>query len=62
MLFAVCGWYALAKLLEWGDAWIYQLGGVVSGHTLKHLASALASWWVLRMLILRRPQARAATA
>ncbi len=62
MLFGACGWYVLAKLLEWGDLWIYQLGGVVSGHTLKHLASALASWWVLRMLILRRPEPKAATA
>lgn len=54
MLFGVFGWYALAKLLEWGDSWIFKLGGIVSGHTLKHLASGLATWWVLRMLMLRR--------
>jgi hypothetical protein len=26
------------------------LGHLVSGHTLKHLASALAAYWILRML------------
>jgi hypothetical protein len=55
MLFGVFGWYVLAKLLEWGDLWVFRLGGIVSGHTLKHLASGLATWWVLRMLMLRRP-------
>jgi hypothetical protein len=34
------GWYAAAKLLEQGDAALFSLGGVVSGHTLKHLAAA----------------------
>lgn len=62
LVFAVLGWYAVAKLLEWGDPWIYSLGGVVSGHTLKHLASGLATWWVLRMLMLRRPESGAVTA
>ena len=32
--------YALAKLLEVYDHQVFALGGVVSGHTLKHLAAA----------------------
>ena len=49
------GFYALAKLLEVLDVQIYQLAGVVSGHTLKHLAAALAPFWILRMLKRREP-------
>jgi len=49
------GWYVVAKLCEHpGDAPIYQLGHVVSGHTLKHLAAAAGAYWVLRMLQERR--------
>ena len=43
--------YALAKLAEVLDARIYHaLGGIVSGHTLKHLIAAFATYWVWRML------------
>jgi hypothetical protein len=34
------GCYALAKLLEALDHQVFALGGVVSGHTLKHLVAA----------------------
>jgi hypothetical protein len=47
-LAAAIGCYATAKLLEALDAPVFALGGVVSGHTLKHLAAALATVWVLR--------------
>jgi len=47
--------YALAKLAEVLDAQVYALGGVISGHTLKHLLAALAVWWLLRMVLLRSP-------
>lgn len=51
----VAGFYVLAKLLETFDRQIFALtGNVVSGHTLKHLAAATASYWVLRMLMKRR--------
>lgn len=53
-LFAAIGWYALAKLFEHFDHEIFALLGV-SGHTLKHLASAVGAWWILRMLERRRP-------
>lgn len=51
------GWYALAKLFEALDARIFALGGVVSGHTLKHLAAALATLWIYWMLARRQPAA-----
>jgi hypothetical protein len=47
--------YALAKLFELLDRQVYSLGRVVSGHTLKHLTAGLACYWILRMLMLRRP-------
>ena len=45
--------YALAKVAEVLDARIYGLGEIVSGHTLKHLIAAAATYWILRMLQLR---------
>lgn len=52
-LFVAVAIYALAKVAEVLDAQIYALGGIVSGHTLKHLIAALALWWLVRMLKLR---------
>ncbi len=46
--------FVLAKLCELFDKQIYSLGGIVSGHTLKHLVAGLSSYWILRMLWLRR--------
>ena len=46
----VAGWYLTAKLLEFFDRSVYNLTGGVSGHTLKHLAAAMAAWQLLRML------------
>jgi hypothetical protein len=46
----VAGWYLAAKLLEFFDRSVYNLTGGVSGHTLKHLAAAMAAWQLLRML------------
>jgi hypothetical protein len=50
----VVGFYALAKVLERYDRRIFAFGHIVSGHTLKHLAAAAASYWILRMLQKRR--------
>ena len=41
-------WYGLAKLCEHFDAAIYILG--ISGHTFKHLASAMAVYMMIRYL------------
>ncbi len=50
----------LAKVLEHFDHEIYALGGVVSGHTLKHVAAAVAGFVVWWMLLTRTPVVRAA--
>jgi hypothetical protein len=51
----VIGFYALAKVLEALDRPIYNLGHIISGHTLKHLAAAMAVYWLARMIQKRRP-------
>jgi hypothetical protein len=45
----------LAKVLELLDSWVYGLGGIVSGHTLKHLAAAVSVGWIVRMVRRRLP-------
>lgn len=47
--------YVIAKILEYFDREILGLGDVVSGHTLKHVAAAIAGLLVARMLLLRKP-------
>jgi hypothetical protein len=54
-LLVAAGFYGLAKLLEALDGPVYDLTGVVSGHTLKHLAASLAPVVILRMLRRRTP-------
>ena len=47
----VITWYAAAKLLEHFDGAVLELlGGTVSGHSLKHVAAAIAIYFVLRMV------------
>ncbi len=46
--------YVAAKALESLDWQVMDVAGV-SGHTLKHLAAALAGYFVLRMIALRSP-------
>ena len=54
-LIGMIGWYALAKLFEFYDTQVFALGHRVSGHTLKHLAAATATYWIYRQMKLRRP-------
>jgi hypothetical protein len=49
------GIYALAKGFEALDRPIFDMGRIISGHTLKHVAAAVSAYWILRMLQLRRP-------
>jgi hypothetical protein len=50
-------WYGLAKMFESFDLGVYRLtGGVLSGHTIKHVLAAGAVFAVLRQLRLRRAQ------
>ena len=55
----VVAFYVLAKILELLDVQIFMaLGGLISGHSLKHLAAAVATLMVLPMLLAsRRPAA-----
>jgi len=47
----IIAWYGLSKVLEFFDRGIFELtGNLVSGHSLKHLAAAVATYMVLRML------------
>ena len=56
----VIGFYVLAKALETFDKSVFAaLGGVVSGHTLKHLAAAASGYCILRMLQKRQPMTSA---
>ena len=52
------GVYALAKLGEVLDSLVFGIGGIVSGHTLKHIIAAAAIYLILRMLKNRRPAPR----
>jgi hypothetical protein len=52
-LYWVFAWYVLSKILETFDPQVLQLGHVVSGHTLKHLAAAIAPIAVCLMLTRR---------
>lgn len=50
-LFWMIAWYAAAKSLELFDQQVFDLlANTVSGHTLKHLASAVVVFVVIRML------------
>ena len=54
-LLAAAVTYAVAKVPELTDGWVYTMTRVVSGHTLKHLMAAVAGYWVLSMLEHRQP-------
>ncbi|MGB0887889.1 MAG: hypothetical protein ACPGSL_07185, partial [Vicingaceae bacterium] len=41
--------YIVAKLFEHLDVITFELTGFVSGHTIKHLVSALAIYWVYKI-------------
>ena len=49
-LYWVFGWYVFGKVLELFDPQVLGLGHMVSGHTLKHLAAAVAAVPVCVML------------
>jgi hypothetical protein len=55
VMYRIIGLYGIAKIVESLDREIYAFGGVISGHTLKHLFAAMAVYWILRMLQKRSP-------
>lgn len=46
--------YLLAKVLEALDVYLFDLGEIISGHSLKHLSAALATYWMLHALLTRQ--------
>jgi len=47
MIWSALGMYILAKVLEVYDQKIYEILGLVSGHTLKHLAAAVGAYYLI---------------
>lgn len=45
--------------MELLDKPVYEMGHLLSGHTLKHLLAAISAWWILRILQKRKPLAQA---
>jgi hypothetical protein len=54
LIYGVFAAYVIAKLLELFDLRIFELGHVISGHSLKHLAAGVAGLLVCQMLLRRR--------
>lgn len=55
------GFYAAAKLLEIADKPVFALTGhTVSGHTLKHIAAGVGTYWLARMIARREAFSRSA--
>jgi hypothetical protein len=57
-VYIALAWYGGAKLYEFLDGEIYALGHFLSGHTLKHLGSAVSCYMILSWLRNRRPVER----
>lgn len=58
-LIAAFGLYVAAKLFETFDYAIYRKdGGVISGHSLKHVTAAIACFYLLLMLVKRQSLGR----
>lgn len=57
-LWYLVGFYVLAKLLELTDTFWFELTGVISGHSLKHLSAAIATYWMYHALMHRQPITR----
>jgi ceramidase len=49
LLMWVVLWYVIAKVLEHFDKEIYSFTGFISGHSLKHIAAAVATWYMLKL-------------
>jgi hypothetical protein len=49
-LVMVLVWYIIAKVLELADLQVFELTQYVSGHALKHVAAAIASYFVIAWL------------
>lgn len=51
-LFLVLGFYAVSHIFELADRPVFALtGGVISGHTIKHVCAVIAAIWLLRVMM-----------
>ncbi len=48
--------YALSKVFEYFDFSVYEMGQLISGHSLKHIVAAIAPFVILHGLENRRPR------
>jgi hypothetical protein len=53
-LYSAVAWYGGAKLCEFLDKDLYSLGHIISGHTLKHMGSAVSCYMILSWIRNRR--------
>lgn len=49
----IIAWYLIAKVLERYDDEIFSALHLVSGHSLKHLAAAVSTWYILKIYRLK---------
>lgn len=42
--------YGIARVFEFSDFQVYSIGGIISGHTLKHLFAAAGAYWFVVMV------------
>lgn len=54
-LWIAFAWYAAAKVFETADVAVWELNGVISGHTIKHVCAAMAPLWFALYVVRRRP-------
>ena len=55
LLVWAAGWYGIAKVFETFDLGVFRLtGGVMSGHTIKHVLASLAVFAIVKQLQMRR--------
>lgn len=60
VFWTMLGFYALSKIVEYFDSAIFAAGGVISGHSLKHLFAAAATAALLLALMQRNAPVGAA--
>jgi hypothetical protein len=50
LVFSVMGWYFIAKIFEFIDSQVYEITGVISGHSLKHIFAAIACLYIVKWI------------
>ena len=45
--------YGISKIFEFLDGEVYDLGGIISGHSLRHVFAAIGTFFILRIIYVR---------